>query len=92
MAKLEKGKIVASPGQTLGEPIPRAWGPTTIAQTDTDYEGRPAHRGHTVEVQGWNSEFVLLVVRSDDRTNEAIISPDDLMTLAEQAKKEVHLW
>jgi hypothetical protein len=93
MAEMDKtGTIRPSKGQTFGEPISRAWGPTTIAQTDTDYSDRPAHRGHTVEVQGWNSEYVLLVIRSDDRVNEAIISPDDLMVLAEQAKAEAHRW
>lgn len=59
-----------------------------IHKVDTDYDGRPAHRGHTVEVQGWNSDYVLLVIRSDDRTNEAIITPAELIELGEAAKRE----
>jgi len=67
-------------------------GPTTILQVNTDYEDRPEHRGHTVEIQGWNEEHVMLVIRSDDRTNEAIISPEQLMQLAQKAKAEVGRW
>jgi hypothetical protein len=73
-------------------------GPTTIDMVDVDHPGkRPAHRGHSVEIQGWNSEYVALVIWAGDefdkpKAMEAIISPDDLMRLAEKAKAEAHHW
>lgn len=67
-------------------------GPTTIEVVGTDYEGRPSHRGYQVEVQGWNDEHVLLVIRSDDRVNEAIIAPAELKKLAEVAEREAPKW
>lgn len=69
------------------------FGPTTIAVADTDYTERPAHRGHTVEIQGWNDDYVMLVIHSDDgKTNEAIISPVELTRLAKIATKEAPKW
>lgn len=67
-------------------------GPATIALQDTDYPDRPAHRGHTVEIQGWNDQTVMLVIHSDDKTNEALISPADLLRLAEVATIEAPRW
>lgn len=67
-------------------------GPTTITEVSTDYEERPDHRGHTVEIDGWNSEYVMLIIRSDTRTNEAIISPAQLRELADKAEQEAHKW
>jgi hypothetical protein len=71
----------------------KKFGPTTIEIVDTDYEDRPAHRGHSVEVQGWNSEFVMLVIHSDDgKTNEALISPAQLRQLTRKVDEEVGRW
>lgn len=65
---------------------------TTIHQVDTDYDGRPEHRGHTVGIEGWNSEYVTLVIWSDDGAKEAIISPAQLRELVDKAEAEVHRW
>jgi hypothetical protein len=66
--------------------------PSTIHQVDTSYKGIPGHRGHTVEIQGWNDEYVMLVIHSATRTNEAIISPSQLRELADVAEREVRKW
>ena len=71
---------------------PRVPDPTTIEMVDTDYPDRPSHRGHTVEIQGWNADYVMLVIRSDGKTNEALISPSELMKLAERAVAEGPKW
>jgi hypothetical protein len=65
---------------------------TLIASVDTGYEERPEHRGHTVEVHGWNEDYVLLLIRSDDRVNEAIVSPVQLRELADRATAEAGKW
>jgi len=67
-------------------------GPTTIDQVNTDYPERPSHRGHTVEVQGWNDQCVMLVIHSDNKTNEALITPEQLRQLADRAQADVHRW
>lgn len=66
--------------------------PTLIAQVSTDYEDRPPHRGHTVSVSGWNDATVMLVIRSDDRVNEALITPAELRSLADAAEANAHRW
>lgn len=67
-------------------------GPTEITSVDTDYPDRPAHRGHTVKIEGWNDEYVMLVINSDDRTNEAMITPAQLERLTKAAKEEAPRW
>jgi hypothetical protein len=57
--------------------------PCLVAYADTDYDNRPIHRGHTVEVQAWSDLYGMLVIRSDDRTNEALVTPEQLRQLAD---------
>jgi hypothetical protein len=57
-----------------------------MTKINTDYHDRPAHRGHTVEVQEWSSSYVMLVIRSDDRTCEALVTPRDLELLTMAAE------
>jgi hypothetical protein len=63
-----------------------------MAMVDTDYGNIPDHRGHTVEIQGWNPEFVMLVIHSKDRTNEALITPEQLRDLADRAEADAGRW
>jgi hypothetical protein len=67
-------------------------GATEIARVDTDYKTRPEHRGHTVLIDGWNDKCVMLVIISDNRINEALISPDELRALADAAEKDIDRW
>jgi hypothetical protein len=53
---------------------------------DTTYNGRPVHRGYEVEVLDWNDHHVMLVIRSEMKTSEALITPAELLKLAVAAK------
>lgn len=64
----------------------------TISAIDTDYPERPEHRGHTVQISGWNDEYAMLIIHSDDRTNEALVTPAQLRQLADDAEREVGKW
>lgn len=65
---------------------------TLIASVDTSYPQIPDFRGRVVSIDGWNSDYVMLLIRSDLGTAEAIISPEQLRFLAEKAEQEAHKW
>jgi hypothetical protein len=67
-------------------------GVTEIARVDTQYKERPEHRGHTVTVDGWSEDYVMLIITADSRSCEALIRPQDLIDLAEKAKADLHRW
>lgn len=60
----------------------RVSGPNTLSWADCDYEERPDHRGHTVKVEDWNEEYVMLVIQGDTKDQEALIPRKALKQLA----------
>lgn len=68
---------------------PYADNPLMLWYEDTDYPERPAHRGHTVHVSSWNDEVGMLVIQSDDRTNEALVTPAMLRRLADRLEADL---
>jgi len=67
-------------------------GVNEIARVNTNYDERPAHRGHTVLVDGWNDQHVMLIIVSDDKTNEALVTPGELRKLADAAEADLSRW
>jgi len=58
-------------------------------RVSVDYPGRPRHRAHTVEVQPWGDQHVMLVLMSDTRVVETLLSREQLEQVFETAKTEM---
>jgi hypothetical protein len=65
---------------------------TEIHGVDTSYRDIPDHCGKEVTIEGWSSDYVMLVIRAETRVCEAIISPAQLRELADKAEAEAHKW